>query len=150
MNIKSLPLFLAVAILVTFSGQALGRHVTHRVTPKNIDEQPFSFKVQIKDVEQLKEVEIVVKQKAGKPDPVVSATGSVVVGERGNKKAASPAITRVQSDGVQTYTFRVSPADLDRTYFTFTETPQDARTPFPFPGDYWVFDLSDFVGSPKN
>jgi hypothetical protein len=149
MNMKKLPLALAVAILLGVGGQVLARHVTHPVTPANVDEQPFSFTVQVKDVGELKEFEITVKQKAGKSAPVGSATGSVVIDACGKKEAAFPAITRVQSDGVQTYTFRLSPSDLDRAHLTFTETPQDVRTPFPSPGDYWVFDLSNFVGNPK-
>jgi hypothetical protein len=100
-------------------------------------------------VDGAKEIAVVVKQKAGQRAPAASATGSVVVDARGKKQAAFPAVTRVQSGGVQTYTFRLPPSDLDRAHFTFTETPQDVRTPFPFPGDYWVFDLGGFVGGPK-
>jgi len=149
MNMKTFPICVAAAILLAIAGQALARHVTHPVTPKNIDAQPFAFTLQVKDVGELKEFEITVKQKAGQRAPVGTATGRAVIDASGKKKPASPAITKVQSDGVQTYTFRLSASDLDRAHFTFTETSQDARIPFPSPGDYWVFDLSDFVSSAK-
>ena len=147
MNLKRRALVLAATVFLALGGRVLARHVTHQVTPKNIDSQPFAFSVQFKDVPQLKEFEIVVRQKANHPAPTVSATGTVDIAPRGDKKAESPAVTRVQADGVQTYTFRVSLSDLDRAHFTFTETPQDPRVPFPFPGDYWVFDLSQFAGT---
>jgi hypothetical protein len=138
-----------VAVLPAVGGQALARHVTHPVTPQNIDQQPFAFTVRVKDVGGLKEVEITVRQKPGKRAPDRTASGEVVLEASGKKKGELPPITRVLADGVQTYTFRVAPADLDRAQFTFTETPQDVRVPFPFPGDYWVFDLGDFAGSAK-
>ena len=145
---KTVPLCLAVAVLLAVGGQALARRVTHPVTPNNLDKQPFAFTVQVKDVGGLKEVEITVRQKAGRSAPAVTASGSVVIYPRGPKQGASPALTRVLDNGVQTYTFRVAPADLDRTSFTFTETADNWRTPFPYPGDYWVFDLRNFVGNP--
>jgi hypothetical protein len=148
-RMKNFLLILALAILPAVGGQVLARHVTHPVTPKNIDKQPFSFSVQVKDVEELKEFEITVRQQAGKPAPGGSATGSIRFATSGNKPGALPAITRMEENGVQTYTFRLSPADLDRARFTFTETVEDWRQPFPSPGDYWVFKLSDFVDSPK-
>jgi hypothetical protein len=149
MNRKNVLLCLAVAALLAGGGQALARRVTHPVTPKNIDQQPFAFTVQVKDVEQLKEVTITVRQKPGKPAPIITANGWVGISPRDNTKVTSPAITRVLDNGVQTYSFRVTPADLDRATFTFTETAEDWRTPFPYPGDYWIFDLRNFVGSPR-
>jgi hypothetical protein len=156
---KKLTLFLAVAILLVVGGQLLARHVTHPVTPENIEKQPFAFTVQVKDVVtkdkdkkdkvEFKEFVVTVKQKAGYLAPVSSATGKVTIAGSGKNTAAFSPVTKVESLGVQTYTFRLSPSDLDRAYFTFTETPEDVRVPFPFPGDYWVFDLSKFVGSPK-
>jgi hypothetical protein len=146
---KNSPWFVAVAILLAFAGQALARHVTHPVTPKNIGQQAFSFTVQVKDVGEFKEFEITVKQKSPKPAPIASATGNVVIEASGKTKAAFPVVTRVEAGGVQTYTFRLSPSDLDRSRFTFTETPQDMRIEFPSPGDYWMFDLNDFVASPR-
>jgi uncharacterized protein (TIGR03067 family) len=147
--VRDFPLLLAVAVLAAVAGPVLARHVTHPVTPQNIDQQPFAFTVKVKDVDGSKEVEVVVEQKAGHSAPAASATGSVVVDACGKKPVGFPAVTRVQSGGVQTYTFRVPASDLGRTHFTFTETPQDARTPFPFPGDYWVLDLGDFAGGTK-
>jgi hypothetical protein len=149
MKSKTLPLFFAVAVLLMLCDQVLALHITHLVTPKNIDEQSFSFTVQARDVGEWKEFEITVRQKAAHHAPVDSATGKVMIGPSGKKQAAFPAITRVLSDSVQTYTFRLSPTDLDRATFTFTETPQDWRRPFAAPGDYWVFELSDFVASPR-
>jgi hypothetical protein len=146
MNRRRHALVLAAVVPLALGGQALARHVTHQVTPKNIDEQPFAFSAQVKDIAKLKEFEIVVKQKPNHSGPITSATGTVEIAPRDKKKAESAIITRVETDGVQTYTFRVSPSDLDRAHFTFTETPQDPRIPFPFPGDYWVFDLSEFAG----
>jgi hypothetical protein len=149
MKPKKVSQFLCVAILLAAADQVLARHVTHPVTPQNIDKQPFSFTVHSKDVGEFKEFEIIVKQKVGHPAPIASATGYVEIAPRGKKQAACPDITRLQSNGVQTYTFRIPSTDLDRSYFTFTETPEDWRVPFPFPGDYWIFNLSDFVESPK-
>jgi hypothetical protein len=149
MNVKRRALLLAVLVPLALGGQLLARHVTHDVTPKNIDDQPFAFTVQVKEVGQFKEFEIAVKQKPNQRGPIASATGAVEIARCGKKNAESPAVTRVQTDSVQTYTFRVSPSDIDQAHFTFTETPQDPRTPFPFPGDYWVFDLSAFAGSPN-
>jgi hypothetical protein len=146
---RGFPLYLAVAVLAAVAGPVFARHVTHPVTPQNIDQQPFAFTVHVRDVDGAKEVEVVVEQKPGQRAPAGSATGSVVVDPCGKRPAAFPAVTRVQSGGVQTYTFRLPPSDLGRAHFTFTETPQDVRTPFPFPGDYWVFDLGDFVGPSK-
>jgi hypothetical protein len=149
MSAKNYPLCLAVAVLLAVGGRALARHVTHPVTPENLDKQPFAFAVQVKDAGEMKEVEITVRQRPGKRAPAVSAWGIATLAPRGEKQAASPAITRILANGVQTYTFRIAPSDVERATFTFSETPQDVRTPFPFPGDYWVFDLKRFVRSPK-
>jgi hypothetical protein len=145
---RNLSLILAVATLTAVGGQVLARHVTHPVTPQNIEQQAFAFTVRVKAVGEFEEFEITVGKKVGKLPPAGSATGSVVIDARGKTKAAFPAVTRVvQSNGVQTYTFQVARSDLDRARFTLTETPQDVRTPFPYPGDYWVFDLRHFVAS---
>jgi hypothetical protein len=149
MNMKRFPLFLAVAVLLAVGGQVVARHVTHPVTPANISKQPFSFTVTVKAVGEVQEFEVIVKAKAGGPAPVLSATGEVDIARSGKKESTIPTVHRVQSNGVQTYTFRLSPSDLDRARFTFTETPQDVRTPFPSPGDYWVFDLSQFAGNSR-
>jgi hypothetical protein len=130
----------------------------HQVTPKNIGEQAFAFSVQVKDVRgkdergkgviAFKEFAIVVKQKQGGRAPG-AGDGSVVVNARCDTQASVPDITRLTSRGVQTYTFRLTPGEVERAHFTFTETAQNVLTPFSGPGDYWVFDLSDFVGRAK-
>ncbi len=144
---KKLPLFLAVMALVAIGGHVLARHVTHPVTPENIDKHPFSFDVRVKDSGENEQFEIAVRQKAGYAAPIASAFGKVVVNPRAKKQPSFPSVTKVQTDGVQTYTFEVPKADADRTYFTFTETPDDPSTPFPSPGDYWVFDMTDWLHS---
>jgi hypothetical protein len=146
MNMKSFPLLLALSLAPALSGQALARTVTHAVNPKNINEQHFAFAVQFKDAGELKEFEITVRKQTGKLAPVASATGSVEFAANGDKTWAPPTITRTEADGVQTYTFRLSPSELERARFTFTETPPKE---FGSPGDYWVFKLSGFVESPK-
>ena len=146
MRTKSFVLLLTVAALLADRGVAVARHVTHPVTPANIFEQPFSFTVHVKDVGEMKEFEIVVKGKAGHPAPALSATGSALVARSGTKEPKTPPVTRVQADGVQTHTFRLAPADLDRATFTFTESPQNVD--FPFPGDYWTFELDRFARNP--
>jgi hypothetical protein len=144
-----LSLGLALAALLAVSEHALARHVTHRVTPENLDKPfaPFTFTVQVKDAGELKELVITVKAKARTTAPIFSGTGFVTIAPRGQKKAEFPAVTRIQANGVETYSFRLSPADVDRALFTFSETAEDWRTPFPYLGDYWVFHLRDFVTS---
>ena len=144
---KKCPLFVAAAILLAVGTQALARHVTHPVTPANMSKQPFSFTVNVKTVGEVQEFEVIVKAKAMGSAPILSATGEVVIARSGKKEALFPPVTRVQSDGVQTYTFRLSPSDVDRATFTFTESPKGVA--FPSPGDYWVFELSEFTGNPR-
>lgn len=139
-------LVLGIAVLLTLDGSALARHVTHTVTPQNLDEKFFSFAVEVKDVEGLKEVRVTVQKQAGHRAPSASASGRV--GLR-RPKATVPEIVRVEADGVQTYTFRLSAADLEGASFTFAETPQDVESPFPYPGDYWTFNLSEFASAPE-
>jgi hypothetical protein len=143
---RKFRLLLGLAALLVLGGSAWAKHATHPVTPQNIDKQPFAFTVEVKDVDGLKEVRVTVRQQAGHPAPVASAYGRV--GLR-RPQAAAPAITRVQTDDAQTYTFRLSPADFDGAYFVFTETPDDPRVPFPYPGDYWTLNLKDFVPARK-
>ena len=146
---KKRALLLAAVVPLAFGGSALAKHATHTVTPKNIDDQPFGFIVHVNDVGQLKEFEIIVQQKPNHLPPVASATGVVGIAPSDKKKTESPAVTRVLGDGMQTYTFRVPSSDLGRAHFTFTETLEDPRIPFPFPGDYWVFNLNAFAAGPN-
>jgi len=143
---RQFQLVLGTAILLVLGGSALAKHVTHPVTRQNLDKQFFSFALEVEDVEGLKEVRITVRKQAGQRAPAESASGYV---RMPRPKAAVPAVTRVQADGVQTYPFRLPPAEFDGARFVFTETRQDVRTPFPSPGDYWTLDLRDFVPAPK-
>jgi hypothetical protein len=143
---RKFHLVLGMAVLLVLGRSALARHVTHPVTPQNLDNQFFSFTVEVKDVQGLKEVRVTVQKQAGQRAPAEAASGRV---ELRRPQAAVPAVTRVQAGGVQTYTFRLPPADLEGAYFVFTETPQEVRTPFPYPGDYWTFNLTDFVSAPQ-
>lgn len=138
-------LFIAAAILLAVNMQAFARHVTHPVTPANISKQPFAFTVNVKTVGEFQEFEIVVQAKAGGKAPIMSASGEVRVSKSGQQKRELPPVARVESNGVQTYTFRLSPAVVDRATFTFTES--DLRAEFPNPGDFWVFRLSEFTGN---
>jgi hypothetical protein len=158
-HMKRLCLFLAGAIFLTTGGRVLARHVTHSVTPANIEKQPFAFTVKVRDVGQLKgkskdagqlkEFEIRVERAAGKRDPSPSASGSLSIADITRKEIPVPAVTLVKSEGVLIFTFQISPELLNRAQFTFTDTQEDWRHPFPSLGDYWEFDLNKFVGSPK-
>jgi len=141
--VKPTQLVIAAAILLAVTGAAFARHVTHSVTPDNIKQQPFSFTLTFKDAGELMEFAVTVKQKPGGRPPASSASGSAVVDRSGRQEAAFPTVTKVDSDGVQTYTFQIPRSVLDRARFTFTESPSDAE--FPNPGDYWVFNLADFA-----
>jgi hypothetical protein len=143
---KKFHLGVGLVVLLTLGGAAPARHVTHPVTPQNRDKQFFAFAVAVKDVEGLKEVRVIVHNQAGQRPPAGSASGWVEVRRA---KAEAPTITRIQAAGGQTYTFRLTPADLEGATFVFTEAPRDVRVPFPSPGDYWTFNLSDFVTTPK-
>ena len=144
---KKHSLFVAAVILLAVGTQAFARHVTHPVTPANIAKQPFSFTVNVKTVGDFQEFEVVVQAKTGGKAPILSASGEVVVSRSGQQEAEFPPVTRVQSNGAQTYTFRLSPSVVDRATFTFTES--DPRAEFPSPGDFWVFRLSEFTGNPR-
>jgi hypothetical protein len=145
---KKMQMLVAVAILLAAGRDALARHVTHPVTPRNIEEQPYAFAVKATDAVQDKEFEIKVKQKLRELPPGASARGTLAIGQIGKKGVAVPPVTMIRSGGEITFTFVISPDYLDRASFTFTETPDDPRQPFPFPGDYYVFALADFVSSP--
>lgn len=134
-------LALGAVTLLAVSGPAAARHVVHPVTPQNLDRQVFSFAVQVSDAGEGKEIRVTVRPQAGGPHPVGSAYGRVELRGHG----AAPAVTRAEVDGGQVYTFRLSAADIGSASFVFTETPEDLRTPFPSPGDYWRLDLRDFV-----
>jgi hypothetical protein len=161
---KRWSLLLALGFLLGFAGDVLARHVAHPVTPQNIDQQSFAFTVQVSDVSPparrqepgsapaegaLQEITITVKRKPGNRAPVASASGTVHVDPCGDNKAYVPRLTRVLENGVQTYSFRVPQADLGRTHFKFTESPDSLTTPFPSPGDYWQVNPRDFAPKAK-
>ncbi len=154
------PVILAAAagLLLGLANAAHARHVTHPVTPQNMEQQPFAFTVGIKEADPpikasdkpaaekaaVKIVEINVRPKAGKLRPRPAARGSLTVGQLDKAAPAIPDLTTVRhADGSLTFNFRINPKDLERAHFTYTESSEG---PFPVPGDYWVFDLKEFAG----
>lgn len=138
--------FLAVAAVVGIGGAVHARHVTHPVTSANINQQPYAFSVKVTDVDkgQSKQFEIQVLVKSGKMMPGPNAHGQVSIAQAAQDKAPTATVTK--SDKGLTFTFRIPREHLKQAYFTFTETPDDPKRPFPSPGDYWVFNLGDFAG----
>jgi hypothetical protein len=124
---------------------ALARHVTHAVTPANIDRQPLRFAVKIKDVGDAKEFVITVKGAVGAPNMRPSPSGWAELKPAPKKQPTGIAVTQTSADGALAYTFHVANVDADRAEFTFTETPQGPLVPFAGPGDYWKFDLAEFA-----
>jgi hypothetical protein len=136
MNMK----LIALTAVLLIGGQAFARHVTHPVTPANIDKQPYAFAVKVKDASDMKEFEITVKPAKGKRTALAPRGILSLPPRRANH--ATPPLTQVTSSEGITYTFRLAPRDVDGTSFTFTESSEG---PFPDPGDYWVFALRDFA-----
>ncbi|HKD35993.1 MAG TPA: hypothetical protein VKB78_04305 [Pirellulales bacterium] len=147
-------LFLAFAAAIGFAmplgvivSDVAARAVSHQVTPKNIDEQPFAFKVTVKGVNDEKlgpsmDFEIRVSRKLLAPGP--GENGSIDVVSRCHRKVesalkiATPSLTIVKSDDALIHTFRISDRDLDRAVAHFTYA-------IPDPGDYYQFNLHDFL-----
>ena len=141
---KTASFLVATAACFLLGPTLLARHVTHEVTPQNMDKQPYAFAVTVKDVGDAKEFTIRVNFKGAKalgPE----ATGWLNMAQIGRKTVPIPSMTTVRSDGQITFTFQVPEKYVERVGFTFTETPQNPRQPFPFPGDYYVFNLEDFL-----
>jgi hypothetical protein len=138
---KIVPMFAAFALCPP----ALARHVTHAVTPANINRQPLSFTVNVKALGDSKEFTITVKGAVGGPNMRSSPSGWAELKPAPRKQPTGIAVTQTSSEGSLVYTFRILNADVERAEFTFTETPQDPRVPFAGPGDYWFFDLSAFA-----
>jgi hypothetical protein len=140
---KTLSLPLTATILLACGPQAIARTVSHQVTPKNIDEQPFAFKVTVsnasgKDGASVKDFEIRVGPKSGQPAPGPAESGGLELTSCGKKKVETPPVTIVKSGSALIYTFRVSDRDLDRSIARFTFA-------VPSPGDNYQFDLDDFL-----
>jgi hypothetical protein len=137
-------LVLACAALAAAGSEALARHVTHSVTPQNIDKQPYGFTVSVKDAPPakgapggaMKEFTIEVRK----------ATAPIGDLNIGGGRIGVPSVTMVKKEDVATYTFAIAAEQVNRAWFTFTETPQYPQMPFARPGDYYVFDLKNFVG----
>lgn len=142
---KILHALFAMAILPLINGHVLARHLSHPVTPENIDRQPYAFKVKVTDAGERQEFEIAVGQQAGKCTPGRAAWGDLNVVQFDEKKITVPPLTMVKANGKISFAFQIPPKFLDRAQFTFSEASDD---PFPSRGDYYVFDLKKFVPPP--
>jgi hypothetical protein len=142
--------FVAVAVLVSGS-EAFAKRVNHDVTPANIDKLPFSAAVKVKDVGKKKELEITIKDIKG---PLVNPTRASSPGGwleivTDGKAMVPPAVTKVEKGGVFTFTFQLSPEQLEGARFAFVEDAADWEKPFPSNGNYYQFMLKEFVGQAK-
>jgi len=146
MRTKALRLSLAGMIPLVLCGMAQARHVTHPVTPQNIESQPYAFSVQVKDAGEFKEFEIRIKPASGKTPPGPAARGDLRIAKISKQQVEVPPLTMVNYKGDITFTFKIPIQYLDWAHFTYTESSEG---PFPVPGDYWVFDLSEFVAAAK-
>jgi hypothetical protein len=143
-----LPLVAALWIIASSNARATDvavRAVSHQVTQKNIEKQPFAFKVTVKGVKDEKagpakdfEIRVGPKKTLGGSTPGPGENGSLEVSSRGNRKIETPPLTIVKSDDTLVYTFRISDRDLDRSIAVFTYA-------IPNPGDYYQFNLDDFL-----
>ncbi len=136
---KLLPKLLAVAVVLACCRQVSARTVSHEVTPKNLNEQPYAFKVTIKQSGDAKEVEIRVATKSGGAPTGAGENGSLSVSTCGKKKPVeTPPLTIVRTAQALVYTFRISNRDLERANVNFTFAVPD-------PGDYYQINLDDFL-----
>jgi hypothetical protein len=140
--------FLASVMLLVLCGQVLARRVNHDVTPANIGKLPFSATVKVKYVGKLKEFEITVRGVQGNLFRPSSPGGWLEVPNDG-KAAATPAVTRTQKDGAITFTFQLTPEQVERARFGFVEDAEDWKRDFPVKGDYYQFILKEFKSSSK-
>jgi hypothetical protein len=143
MNTKHLGVVLAVAILFLAAGEALARRVTHSVTQATIDKLPFKASVKAKDVGKLKEFEITITGIVGNLTRQPSAPGGWV-SVIGNDKPI--AVKRTTAQGMTTFTFQISPEQLEKARFEFVEDEADWNRDFPTRGDLYRFELKEFVG----
>lgn len=133
---KSLSIMLASVLALGLTASAHARAVSHEVTPQNIDQQPYGFKVSVKPPGDVMDFEIRVAPKLQIPG--AAENGSLTVSACGKKKVATPTLTIVKTAEALVYTFRMTNRDLDRATTTFTYA-------VPTPGDYYRFNLDDFL-----
>jgi hypothetical protein len=145
-------LFLTVAVaLLVIGAPAFAKRVNHDVTPANISKLPFSATIKVKDVGKMKEFEITIKDIKGPlADPSrASAPGGWLDIVTDGKAIVPPAVTKVEKGGVFTFTFQLSPEQVEGARFAFVEDASDWERPFPTNGNYYQFMLKDFVQPKK-
>src|SRR5262245_11226356 len=143
MNTKHLAVVLAVAILFLAAGEVLARRVNHSVTPASIDKLPFKASVKVKDVGKLKEFEITITGIVGNLTRRPSAPGGWVSVIGHDKPIA---VKRTTAHGRATFTFQITPEQLEKARFAFVENEADWNRPFPTRGDLYQFELKEFAG----
>jgi hypothetical protein len=148
MKSKCIKLLLASVILLVLSGQVLAKRVNHDVTPANIDKLPFSATVKVKGLGKVYEFEITIKSVKGNPFRPSAPGGWLEIPNDG-KPAATPAVTKVEKDGIVTFTFQLIAEQAERARFAFVEDAEDWKKPFPAKGDYYQFILKEFTGGTK-
>ncbi len=148
MSSKSYLWLLATAMLLVLTGQVLARRVNHDVTPANIAKLPFSATVQVRDAGKLKVYEITIKGiKANLVRPLSPGGWLELPSE--DKPGAAPGVTKVEKDGTITFTFQLSPGQVERARFDFVEDLEDWNRPFPTKGDCYQFLLKEFKGKSR-
>ena len=119
MRIRTCALVAVAAVLLTTSVRhARAVVVEIRLTPKNLTSGDRSFKVQTKNVGDLREFEVTFEKTTGKLSPVLLARLYVVVG---GETIASVPIEVTRSRGKVTCWFRVSPRSLAESKFELGE-----------------------------
>jgi hypothetical protein len=151
MAIRYSSLALVVAATLGLGAPAFAKRVNHDVTPANIEKLPFSATVKVKDLGKMKEFEITIKDIKGplaNPTNASSPGGWLVVVTDG-KALVPPAVTKVENGGVFTFTFQLSPEQVEGARFAFVEDAADWERPFPINGNYYQFMLKEFVKPKK-
>jgi hypothetical protein len=148
MKLTCIKVLVAGVILLVVSGQVQARRVNHDVTPANIDKLRFSATVKVKDVGKLKEFEITIKGVLGnlfRP----SSPGGWLEMPNDVKRAAIPAVTKMEKEGSIAFTFQLTAEQVERARFGFVEDAEDWKLPFPAKGDYYQFILKEYTGDAK-
>ena len=146
MAIRYTSMVLVVAATLGLGAPAFAKRVNHDVTPANIDKLPFTATVKVKDVGKMKEFEITIKDIKG---PLVNPTNASAPGGSleiviNGKAMVPPAVTKVEKGGVFTFTFQLSPEQVEGARFAFVEDAADWQRPFPTNGNYYQFMLKEF------